>query len=287
MKDDELGKVYPGGEVVFREGAVGEAMYVIQSGKVKITKTIDGDEVTIAILESGEIFGEMALFDRLPRSATAVALGDTRILAVDRKKLFANINRDPTLVFKILESMSGRIRSLDGELTKLKRGHADVLHFAIDVEETCRRVLGEARTLIEADNGSVMLLGDDGSLAVRAAFGTEAGQKMRFSAGEGVAGDVLKTGREELLNDVLRDPRFIPGELPVASLLCVPLRHRDSLFGVINMSTRAGGRFRLDDLKVLHSLAVYASLAVQNAISLFQMKDTAADVLRHATMLHM
>jgi len=58
----------------------------------------------------------MALFDRLPRSATAIAVGDARILSIDKKKLISSISRDPTLAFKILETMSQRIRRLDEDL---------------------------------------------------------------------------------------------------------------------------------------------------------------------------
>ena len=63
-------------------------MYVIQSGRVRITKqTLDGD-ITVATLERGEIIGEMSLFDKLPRSATAIACGEARILSIDKKNFF-------------------------------------------------------------------------------------------------------------------------------------------------------------------------------------------------------
>jgi CRP-like cAMP-binding protein len=121
MSEGELGKVYADGDIIFREGDIGDCMYVIQSGTVRLTRKTASGEITIATLQKGEIFGEMALFDRQPRSATAVASGDARVLSVDKNKLFTTINRDPTLVFKMLESMSQRIRKLDGELTRLKK----------------------------------------------------------------------------------------------------------------------------------------------------------------------
>ena len=82
MKDsDYLGRTYEDGEVIFREGDKGEGMYVIQAGKVKITKQTTSGEVTLSVLEDGDIFGEMALFDKLPRSATATASGEARVPA--------------------------------------------------------------------------------------------------------------------------------------------------------------------------------------------------------------
>lgn len=120
MNGGEVGKVYSDGEIIFEEGEQGNCIYVIQSGKVRITKSDSAGERTIAILENGELFGEMALFDKLPRSATARALGDARILSMDKNRLFAGISRDPTLAFKTLEAVSGRIRKLNDEIMKLK-----------------------------------------------------------------------------------------------------------------------------------------------------------------------
>jgi CRP-like cAMP-binding protein len=288
MKDDELGRIYSDGEVIFREGATGEGIYVIQSGKIKITKAGDSGEITIATLESGEIFGEMALFDRLPRSATATALGEARVLSIDKKKLFATVSRDPTLVFKILESMSSRIRRVDEELMRLKKSSKGALHVCLDIDETCSLILEEARNIIRADNGSIMLLDAEGKfLSIKAAVGSQSEHKMKFSVGEGIAGDVLKSGRAELLNNVSMDSRFVPGAARIRSMLCVALRCGDHNFGVINMSNSSERLFTLDDLKLLDSLAIYTALAVQNAINFSQLKSSTDEVLRHATMLHM
>lgn len=69
MKDSELGNLYSNGEIICTEGEKGNAMYVIKSGKVRITKNTPAGNVKIATLNKGEIFGEMALFDKLPRAA--------------------------------------------------------------------------------------------------------------------------------------------------------------------------------------------------------------------------
>ncbi|HXX53138.1 MAG TPA: cyclic nucleotide-binding domain-containing protein [Thermodesulfovibrionales bacterium] len=288
MKEGELGKVYAGGEIIFTEGSTGEVMYVIQSGKVKITKRTESGEVTIATLGEGEIFGEMAVFDRMPRSATAVAMGSARVLSVDKQKLFISINRDPTLVFKMMESMSQRIRSLDGELAKLKKEHTEMSRICVNIDETSALILKEAKNVIPADNGSVMLLDNEGKcLVIAAAFGEEADPKVILSGGEGIAGDVLRTGRAELVNNVFLDSRFVPGGSQISSMLCAPLRCRDHNFGVINMSNRADKPFIIDDLKMLDALALYASIAIQNAKNFSQLKDATSEVLRQATMLHM
>lgn len=288
MEQGELGRKYSDNEVIFREGDIGDAMYVIQSGTVNITKKAASGDVIIATLTSGEIFGEMALFDRLPRSGTARAFGKAQILSIDKKKLFASIGRDPTLVFKLIDTMSRRIRRIDDELMKLKKSSLDVLNTLVDVDETCNLVLEEIKHVIPADNGSIMLLGEkEQSLSIKSAFGTEYNPKVRFTAGEGIAGDLLRTGKAELINDVSADPRFISGVAPVRSLLCAPLKWGNHIFGVINVSRSSEKLFALDDLKLLHSMAIHASIAIENAKKVSGIKIITDEVLRHATLLDM
>ena len=288
MNESELGRIYSDGEIIFREGDVGDAMYVIQSGKINITKKAASGEFVIATLQSGEIFGDMALFDKLPRSATARASGNAKILTIDKKKLFSTISRDPTLVFKLLESMSQRIRKLDQELMTLKKSNIDIMHFFIDVDEACNLILEEARNNVPADNGSIMLFDEEGkSLAIKAAFGTEWNPKMRFAVGEGIAGDVLSTGKAELINNVSIDSRFKSGEAHIRSMLCVPLKWKSNNFGVINMSKSSENLFTLDDLKLLRSVAINASVAIENAKNFSKLKNITDEILRHATLLDM
>jgi len=288
MEQGELGRTYSDNEVIFKEGEAGHAMYVIQSGKVLITKRTPSGEFTIATLQDGDIFGEMAIFDRLPRSATARASGKARILSIDKKKLFASISRDPTLVFKLLDSMSHRIRKIDEELMKLKKSYLDILPIYIDVDETCNFILEEIKQLIPADNGSVMLLAEEEpSLYIKAAFGTECDPKMRFTVGEGIAGDVLKTGKAELINDVSGEPRFKSSSAQIRSLLCVPLKWRGHIFGVINISRSTEKLFTLDELKLLHSAAIHASIAIENAKHFSKINIATEEVLKHATLLDM
>jgi len=288
MKHGELGRMYSDNEIIFKEGEDGQVMYVIQSGKVLITKKTPSGELTIATLRDGDIFGEMAIFDRLPRSASAKASGEARVLSIDKKKLFSSINRDPTLVFKLLDSMSQRIRKIDEELMKLKKSNLEILQTLIDVDETCNLILEEIEHLIPADNGSIMLSGEkEPSLFIKAAFGTEYNPKVPLSAGEGIAGDVLRTGKAELVNDASKDPRFKSGAAHIRSLLCVPLKWEGHILGVINMSRSSEKFFTLDDLKLLHSVAIHASIAIENAKNYSRVKIITDEVLRQATLLDM
>ncbi len=266
MVDGELGRVYSDGEVIFKEGDRGEEMFVIQSGRVKITKTTSSGDMEIAILESGEIFGEMALFDKLSRSATAKALGEARVLSIDKRKLFTSISRDPMMVFNILQAMSRRIRSLNEDLKKLRQEKLDAAKVCLSEDEVCALVLGKAKNMVPADNGSIMLIDEEShGLSIKAAFGTESDRKVKLTIGEGIAGNVLKTGRAEMINNVSTDGRFLAGELKIQSIICVPLVWRSYNLGVMNVSSSAEKVFTIDDLKLLDGLAMYAAIAIQNA----------------------
>ena len=111
--DSPLGKRFKDGDIIFKEKSIGKEMYVILSGKVKITKEMSGKATTIAALEERDFFGEMALFDNSPRSATAIALGDVNVLEIDQKNFLEKISGDPSLAFRMLKKMSQRIRETD------------------------------------------------------------------------------------------------------------------------------------------------------------------------------
>jgi CRP/FNR family transcriptional regulator len=95
-------------------------MYIIQSGEVEVLRDDNGKEVRLALRKEGDFFGEMALFSRELRSATIRALGDARILTVDRKNLLNSIQKDPSLAFRIIETLSKRVRDLSEEIAPYK-----------------------------------------------------------------------------------------------------------------------------------------------------------------------
>ena len=117
-----LGKEYADGEVVCRQGARGDALYVVQQGWVHVFREEGGVETLLARLGPGEIFGEMAVFDRRPRSASVRAAGSARVLTVDKRAFLRHIHDDPTLAWRVLERMSLPIRRLSSELSQLKAG---------------------------------------------------------------------------------------------------------------------------------------------------------------------
>jgi len=120
MAKGALGKVYDGGEIIVHQGEIGDCMYVIQDGEVEVVRIQNGDIVRLAVLENGDFFGEMAIFEKEVRSATVRALGSVRLLTIDRKTFLRRIQEDPTLAFRIVQTMSGRIQLLNQEVVALK-----------------------------------------------------------------------------------------------------------------------------------------------------------------------
>ena len=119
MANGELGREYGDGETIVGQGESGDCLYVIQDGEVEVVQERDGQEVRLALLKESDFFGEGSLFDREKRSATVRALGRVRVLTVDKKTLLRRIQEDPTLAYRIIETMSQRIRKLDSTVTRL------------------------------------------------------------------------------------------------------------------------------------------------------------------------
>jgi CRP-like cAMP-binding protein len=120
MNDESLGKLYQDREIVFRQGEVGNCMFVIQSGQVEIFREEAGREVCLRLAGANEFFGEMALVDHATRSASVRAVGRAKILTVDKRTFLRRVHEDPSLAYRIMEGMSHEIRRLAEELARLK-----------------------------------------------------------------------------------------------------------------------------------------------------------------------
>jgi CRP-like cAMP-binding protein len=119
MGKGELGKTYSDGEIITRQGDVGDCMFVIQQGKVQVLVEKDGVETPLRVASEGEFMGEMSIFDHEERSATLRALGEARLLTIDRKNFLKRVHKDPSLAFRLVRTMSKRIRDLSDEVTRL------------------------------------------------------------------------------------------------------------------------------------------------------------------------
>jgi len=113
---------YADGEVIIHEGDPADGMFLVRSGSVEVYRVRDGHEVSLGILREGDALGEMALFDKRPRSASARARGETRLEYIDRAELRIRVP-DP-VVWRILQDMGQRLRDMDDAFAKLETEQA-------------------------------------------------------------------------------------------------------------------------------------------------------------------
>jgi CRP/FNR family cyclic AMP-dependent transcriptional regulator len=108
------------GDVLFRKGDEGTALYIIIKGRIKITVPSKlGDEITLAILGQSDFFGEMALLDSLPRSADATAVEETLLYVLNRSDFLSFLIHNENAVRSILYALSSRLRKTDDFLTEV------------------------------------------------------------------------------------------------------------------------------------------------------------------------
>lgn len=116
-----LGRTYRDGEVVVRQGDEGDSLFVVVEGELEAVRQEDGRETVIRRIGRDELFGEMAVFERQRRSATVRARGEARVLTLDKKNFLRRVNEDPSLAFRIVETMSRRVRELSARVVELER----------------------------------------------------------------------------------------------------------------------------------------------------------------------
>lgn len=105
----KFGKTYTKGDIVFAEYEPGDTFYLIQEGKVKVTKLIDGKEKILDVFGPGDIFGEMAIIERKPRSATVEALTDIKVLEFNKDNFTLLLTANPAWIEKLIRSFAKRI----------------------------------------------------------------------------------------------------------------------------------------------------------------------------------
>lgn len=104
-------RTYEDGETIFQEGEEGAYLFIVVSGAVRITKRGDLVSTVLGELGPGTMFGEQALLDSRPHSATAVAVGITEVAVYDKQTFLESLCRDPELALRVIGSMSARLRS--------------------------------------------------------------------------------------------------------------------------------------------------------------------------------
>jgi len=117
-----MNRKYPDNTMLFCESEPGDELFIIQDGRVKITKVME-EEILLAVLKPGDIFGEMALLDNKPRSASAISYGEVSVLAINKSNFEGMVQAQPQLATRLIQLLSERLWTAYRQLENLMIRH--------------------------------------------------------------------------------------------------------------------------------------------------------------------
>ncbi len=270
-------KDYTDGQIVFGEGDPGDSMYFILMGQIRIEKraaTTGAANKVLTVLEQGDYFGEMALVDQKPRSASAVALGNTRILRLS-KATFDQLQQTGgavgiSVLFAMIRTSSERIRRLSAQLVVYDEvgkaiGESRDLQTLLDV------ILQQLSSATHADWGLFLLrsqFSERLELRGQANLTLTAAQREGVTNGQGFLGPALQNPAGQLV------PCFDDEEpfkscarlgFETTSLLLAPITVEGQFLGLIALGGNERGQFDLNALNLARGVARQAAQAILNA----------------------
>ena len=145
MTDDQLfqrfGREFPKGAVLCREGEPGHDMFVIQAGRVTISKTVGDLEKVLTALGPGEFFGEMSILTNRPRSATATCAEASKVLVIDARTFEAMIRGNAEIALRMIKKLADRLQETNEQIETLLFSDASlrVVHFLTTAAERAPR----------------------------------------------------------------------------------------------------------------------------------------------------
>jgi CRP-like cAMP-binding protein len=285
MDDDALTRLaaaleereYGDGQTVFAEGDAGDSMYFIVKGCVRIEKRAQATGTvhkTLAVLEGGDYFGEMALLDQKPRSAAAVASESARILRLS-KAAFDQMQGQGSpaamsVLFAMIRTSSERIRRLSAQLVVYDEvgkaiGEARGLQALLDV------ILQQLSTATFADWGLLLLrsqFSDRLDLRGEANLTLTAGQREAVVNAQGFLEPVLRNPTDQLVASFDEQEPFrscVRLGFETASLLLSPITVEGQLLGLIVLGGNEHDQFDLNALNLARGVACQAGQAILNA----------------------
>src|SRR5512142_547835 len=141
MADDQLfqrfGREFQLGTVLFREGDPGKEMYVVQSGRVRISKRVGNVEKVLTTLGPGEFLGEMSILNNKPRSATATCADPCKLLVIDAKTFEAMIRGNAEIAIRMIKKLADRLQETNQQIENLLFADASsrVVHYLATAAE--------------------------------------------------------------------------------------------------------------------------------------------------------
>lgn len=137
--------------MLFREGEIGREMFVLQSGRVQLTRRLKVGETVIAVVPQGEFFGEMAIINNRPRTATATVLDDARLLVIDARTFEAMIRDRAEIAIRMIKALAARLDQANQQMELLLL--RDVNHRVVQ----CLRQLAEKQQPVSEGGAAVFI----------------------------------------------------------------------------------------------------------------------------------
>jgi CRP-like cAMP-binding protein len=268
---------YADGQLVFAEGDPGDSMYFILEGRVRIEKRAQATHAvtkTLTVLETGDYFGEMALFDQKPRSASAVAAGPARILRLPKAGFDEVQRQNPdagmNVLFAFIRTSSDRIRRLSTQLVVYDQvgkaiGESKDLQSLLDV------ILQQLFAATLADWGLLLLrsqFSEKLEIRAEANLSLSPSQRAAIANAEGFLGPIVERAQSELVGDFDRAETFqccprLGFETP--SFVAAPITVGHELLGIIILGGMELSQFNQDALHLSRGVASQAAQAILNA----------------------
>jgi CRP/FNR family cyclic AMP-dependent transcriptional regulator len=133
----KYGQILEAGRDLFKEGDPGDTMYIIQKGRIKITKRVNNVEKILMVLGKGDFLGEMALIRQTPRTATATAIDNCELLSFNRNGFVSMISKNSSIAMNIIEKLCLRLEKADNQIRDLAK--RDVKSLVISALNDLRR----------------------------------------------------------------------------------------------------------------------------------------------------
>jgi CRP-like cAMP-binding protein len=149
---EKYGTEIKAGRTIFNEEEPGDTMYIIQAGRVKITKRIGNSEKILMVLQKGDFFGEMAIVNQAPRTATATAVDNCQLLCFNRQGFLSMISKNSNIAMNIIEKLCFRLQKADNAIRDLTKRDIKSLVISVLNDLThAHQGAGRAQTLVYKD----------------------------------------------------------------------------------------------------------------------------------------
>jgi serine phosphatase RsbU (regulator of sigma subunit)/CRP-like cAMP-binding protein len=252
---------YPAGALIFPDGQVGDKLYLVRSGEVKIFKPTGAGEVALNVERAGDYFGEMSLIDEQPRSAAARAMTHVSLVEIPKAVFLSLVGRFPNLLLQTVRISDERLRVRDRELLaelemhnqQLRQLYDTSLHISrhLELDAALNAIFQRASKLLNGCDGYLHLYDPKRNVLL------PHGDGKIVRPGQGVAGRAFRTG-EPVIQNTHRGM--------VACELAAPIQLDTRVLGTLSFERPPNApAFNDDDARLLLLFANQAAVAIENA----------------------